>query len=158
MSSAKIVCPFKPPRLDYSLVYKSDRKLRSDWVTYDLAERKVEKWSDVIPRCYELSPTMLGTCVFKYIVLKDSEGVHPLPLYHAGPVFGYIAPKNHKLNVPPVKLCHVSHGFAWLFDDYGNIRKFKANTSGHGFRYVFYCFFGTGLFGLSHSGERALRH
>lgn len=128
MSSAKIVCPFKPPRLDYSLVYKTDRKLRSDWVTYDLSERNVEKWSDVIPRRHGLPPTMIGTCVFKYIVLKDSEGVHPLPLYQAGPVFGYIAPKNQNVNIASDNLCHVSHGFAWLYDDYGNIRKFKANT------------------------------
>lgn len=128
MSTAKLVEPFKPPRLDYSLVYKTDRKLRSDWMHYDLVKQNTIKWSDVVPRCHGLPPIMIGTCVFKYIVLKDSEGVHPLPLFQAGPVFGYIAPKNQKVNLVSNTLCHISHGFAWLYDDYGNIKKFKANV------------------------------
>ena len=70
-TAAKSVEHFKPPRSDFSLVYKTERKLHSDWVTYDLAGRKVEKRSDLIPKCNGVPLTMSGTCVFRYIVLKD---------------------------------------------------------------------------------------
>lgn len=128
MSNAKVVDAWKPPGLGFRPVIKNRKHLLELRPEVGFVERKLQKWSYYIPKSYGLSPRLLGTIVFRYIVLKDSDGLWPLPVFLPGPVFGYIAPRNRKINIDNRYLCHTSHEFAWLYDDYGNIKKFKADV------------------------------
>ena len=111
------------PPLCFEPAYKTIRAMRRDYHSI----KKTSNFLAGVPNYCGISPTFLGVCNFRYMVLKDCDGLWSLPLYDYGLVYGYILNNNSEAQLPERYLCHTSRNFAWIYDDFGNITQFKAD-------------------------------